>query len=279
MEGRRIVQWDKDSCSDAGFLKIDLLGLGMLSAVERCVTLINKTRGESVDLSRIPLDDPPTFEAIRKAETTGVFQIESRAQMSSLLRTQPETLDDITIQVAIVRPGPIQGGAVNPYIANRRRRLVDPNAPITYMHPSLEPVLEETLGTIIFQDQVLEVSTAFAGFTPGEAESLRRAMSRKRSSAAVEAHRERFIAGAAAKHGASEELAVEIFEMIRAFQALDSLRLTLPPLACLPTSPLGCGSITPLSSCALCSTNSRWASTHLTRLSMRLNAEVWAYFQ
>ena len=217
MEGRRIVQWDKDSCSDAGFLKIDLLGLGMLSAVERCVTLINKTRGESVDLSRIPLDDPPTFEAIRKAETTGVFQIESRAQMSSLLRTQPETLDDITIQVAIVRPGPIQGGAVNPYIANRRRRLVDPNAPIAYMHPSLEPVLKETLGTIIFQDQVLEVATAFAGFTPGEAESLRRAMSRKRSSAAVEAHRERFIAGAAAKHGAPPELAADIFEMIRGF--------------------------------------------------------------
>ena len=217
MEGRRIVQWDKDSCSDAGFLKIDLLGLGMLSAVERCVTLINKTRGESIDLSRIPLDDPPTFEAIRKAETTGVFQIESRAQMSSLLRTQPETLDDITIQVAIVRPGPIQGGAVNPYIANRRRRLADPNAPITYMHPSLEPVLRETLGTIIFQDQVLEVATAFAGFTPGEAESLRRAMSRKRSSAAVDAHRENFINGAAVKHDADPELAEAIFEMIRGF--------------------------------------------------------------
>jgi len=217
MEGRRIVQWDKDSCADAGFLKIDLLGLGMLSAVERCVELIARTRGERVDLSRVPLDDEPTFKAIRAAQTTGVFQIESRAQMSSLLRTQPANLDDLTIQVAIVRPGPIQGGAVNPYIERRRRRLVDPNAPIEYMHPSLEPVLEETLGTIIFQDQVLEVATAFAGFTPGEAEGLRRAMSRKRSSAAVEAHRLRFIEGAREINGASEELAAQVFEMIRGF--------------------------------------------------------------
>jgi len=217
MAGRRIVQWDKDSCADAGFLKIDLLGLGMLSAVERCVELISRTRGERVDLSRIPLDDPATFKAIRAAETTGVFQIESRAQMSSLLRTQPQTLDDITIQVAIVRPGPIQGGAVNPYIERRRRRLADPEAEIEYMHPSLEPVLKETLGTIIFQDQVLEVATAFAGFTAGEAEGLRRAMSRKRSSAAVEAHRERFIEGALRLNGADEELSSRVFEMIRGF--------------------------------------------------------------
>ena len=119
MEGRQIVQWDKDSCNDAGFLKIDLLGLGMLSAVERCVDEVGRTRGERLDLSRIPFDDPETFESIRAAETTGVFQIESRAQMSMLPRTLPENLDDLTVQVALVRPGPIQGGAVHPYIERR----------------------------------------------------------------------------------------------------------------------------------------------------------------
>ncbi|MBV8217550.1 MAG: PHP domain-containing protein, partial [Solirubrobacterales bacterium] len=188
MEGRQIVQWDKDSCSDAGFLKIDLLGLGMLSAVERSVELISRTRGEEVDLSRIPYDDPATYECIQSAETTGVFQIESRAQMQSLYRTRPENLKDITIQVAIVRPGPIQGGAVNPYIERRQRLRVDPDYEIPYEHASLEPALRETLGSIIFQDQVIEVAIAFAGFSPGEAEGLRRAMSRKRSEAAIEAY-------------------------------------------------------------------------------------------
>ena len=215
--GRRMVQWDKDSCADAGFLKIDLLGLGMLSAVERCVEQISRVSGERVDLSRIPLDDPQTFEAIQSAQTTGVFQIESRAQMSSLLRTKPRNIDDLTVQVAIVRPGPIQGGAVNPYIRRRQALENDPNAPIDYLHPSLKPVLGETLGTIIFQDQVLEVAVAFAGFTPAEAEGLRRAMSRKRSSAAVEAHRIRFIEGARRLHGAEPELAERIFKMIQGF--------------------------------------------------------------
>src|SRR4029077_4426684 len=120
MEGRQIVQWDKDSCADAGFLKIDLLGLGMLSAVERCVGEIEQVRGERIDLSRIPLADPETFESIRAAETTGVFQIESRAQMQMLPRTLPQNIDDLTVQVPLVRPGPIQGGAVHPYIARRK---------------------------------------------------------------------------------------------------------------------------------------------------------------
>ncbi len=217
MEGRQIAQWDKDSCSDAGFLKIDLLGLGMLSAVERCVELIARTRTERVDLSRISYDDPDTYACIQRAETTGVFQIESRAQMQSLYRTRPETLKDITIQVAIVRPGPIQGGAVNPYIARRQRLRVDPDFQVPYDHPSLEPVLEETLGTIIFQDQVLEVAIAFAGFSPGEAEGLRRAMSRKRSEAAIEAYHRRFVAGAQAKHGVDEETAERVFSMVQGF--------------------------------------------------------------
>ncbi len=217
MEGRQIVQWDKDSCSDAGFLKIDLLGLGMLSAVERAVDLIARTRGEVIDLSRIPYDDPEVYETVQAADTMGVFQIESRAQMASLLRTRPENLDDLTVQVAIVRPGPIQGGAVNPYIERRQRLRADPDYEIPYEHPSLEPVLRDTLGTIIFQDQVLEVAIAFAGFSTGEAEGLRRAMSRKRSQAAIDAHRERFVAGAAAAHGADPETAERVWKMIEGF--------------------------------------------------------------
>ncbi len=217
MEGRYIAQWDKDSCSDAGFLKIDLLGLGMLSAVERCVELIAKVRGERIDLSRIPHDDDQTYTAIRSAETTGVFQIESRAQMQSLLRTRPENLKDIAIQVAIVRPGPIQGGAVNPYIERRQRLRVDPDYEVPYEHPSLEPALRETLGAIIFQDQVLEVAAAFAGFRPGEAEDLRRAMSRKRSEAAIESHHRRFVEGAMALHGVNAELAERVFTKVKGF--------------------------------------------------------------
>ena len=217
MEGRYIAQWDKDSCADAGFLKIDLLGLGMLSAVERCVEMIDRTRGERIDLSRIPHEDPATYDAIQHAETTGVFQIESRAQMQSLLRTRPENLKDIAIQVAIVRPGPIQGGAVNPYIERRRRLRVDPDFEIPFEHPSLEPALRETLGAIIFQDQVLEVAAAFAGFRPGEAEDLRRAMSRKRSEAAIEAHHQRFVAGAMRLHGVDAELAERVFAKVKGF--------------------------------------------------------------
>ncbi len=217
MEGRQIVQWDKDSCSDAGFLKIDLLGLGMLSAVERTVELIAHTRGERIDLSRIPYDDPETYRGIQEADTTGVFQIESRAQMASLRRTRPENLQDITIQVAIVRPGPIQGGAVNPYIERRQRLRLDPGYEVPYEHPSLEPVLRETLGTIIFQDQVLEVAIAFAGFSVGEAEGLRRAMSRKRSESAIEAYHRRFVAGAQRRHGVDQDTAERVFAMVQGF--------------------------------------------------------------
>jgi error-prone DNA polymerase len=218
MEGRQMVMWDKDSCSDAGFLKIDLLGLGMLSAVERCVEHIAARRGERIDLSRIPYDDPATFECIQNADTTGVFQIESRAQMGSLHRTRPENLDDLTIQVAIVRPGPIQGGAVNPYIERRQALRKDPSFEVPYDHASLEPVLCDTLGTIIFQDQVIEVAMAFAGFSPGEAEGLRRAMSRKRSVAAIEAYHERFVEGAMAKHSdVDAPLAERVWTMIVGF--------------------------------------------------------------
>jgi error-prone DNA polymerase len=217
MAGRQIVQWDKDSCSDAGLLKIDLLGLGMLSAVERCVEEVEATQGERLDLSRIDLADEETYESIRAAETTGVFQIESRAQMQMLPRTQPRNLDDLTVQVALVRPGPIQGGAVHPYIERRKRRREDPGYEIPYEHHSLERVLRDTLGTIVYQEQVLEVAITFAGFTSSQAEGLRRAMSRKRSREEIEKHHRKFIEGAAETHGAPPELAERIWDKIQGF--------------------------------------------------------------
>jgi error-prone DNA polymerase len=216
MEGRQIVQWDKDSCADAGFLKIDLLGLGMLSAVERCVEEVGRTRGEPLDLSRIPLDDPETFESIRAAETTGVFQIESRAQMQMLPRTRPRTLDDLTVQVALVRPGPIQGGAVHPYIERRKRRREDPSYEIPYEHPLLEPVLRDTLGTIVYQEQVIEVAMHLAGFSSTEAEGLRRAMSRRRSEQAMRSYHRSFVAGAK-ERGVAEGTAERVWRQIQGF--------------------------------------------------------------
>ena len=216
MAGRQLCQWDKDSCADAGFLKIDLLGLGMLSAVEDCVEQVARVHGETVDLSRVPLEDPDVYREIQAADTIGVFQIESRAQMQSLLQTRPENLDDLTIQVALVRPGPIQGGAVHPYIANRQQLREDSDFVPPVDHPLLEEALRETLGVIVFQDQVLEVATALAGFSIGEAEGLRRAMSRKRSLEAIEAFRGRFVEGAVAQ-GVGAEVADAVFDKLVGF--------------------------------------------------------------
>jgi error-prone DNA polymerase len=216
MAGRQMCQWDKDSCADAGFLKIDLLGLGMLSAVEDCVDRIARLRGRTIDLSRIPLDDGAVYEEIRQADTVGVFQIESRAQMQSLLRTQPENLDDLTVQVALVRPGPIQGKAVHPYIEHRQRLREDPGFVPPVDHPLLAEPLRSTLGVVVFQDQVLDVAIAVAGFGVGEAEGLRRAMSRKRSHAALEAYRGRFVEGALGR-GVDEETAHRIYDKLVGF--------------------------------------------------------------
>ncbi|MDQ3102911.1 MAG: error-prone DNA polymerase, partial [Actinomycetota bacterium] len=216
MEGRQIVQWDKDSCADAGFLKIDLLGLGMLSAVERCVEEIARTRQERIDLSRIDLDDREVYRQIQAAETTGVFQIESRAQMQMLPRSHPESIEDLTVQVALVRPGPIQGGAVHPYLERKRRLREDPTYEVPYEDLCLEPILSDTLGAIVFQDQVIQVAMALAGFSAGEAEGLRRAMSRKRSDAALRAYRGRFVEGAVAQ-GVSLEVAERVYDQIKGF--------------------------------------------------------------
>jgi len=241
MAGRQLVQWDKDSCADAGFLKIDLLGLGMLSAVEECVELISARSGEPprrgltpegsvpktaigtvpvreqpLDLSRISLEDPGVYDDIQRADTIGVFQIESRAQMQSLLRTRPENLDDLTIQVALVRPGPIQGKAVHPYIEHRQKLREDPSFVPPVDHELLREPLKDTLGVVVFQDQVLEVAMALAGFSVGEAEGLRRAMSRKRSQEAIEAYRSRFIEGAA-RNGVDAETADAVYDKLAGF--------------------------------------------------------------
>jgi error-prone DNA polymerase len=216
MAGRQMCQWDKDSCADAGFLKIDLLGLGMLSAVEDCVEQIASLRGQPIDLSRIPLDDKKVYDDIQRADTIGDFQIESRAQMQSLLRTLPENLDDLTVQVALVRPGPIQGKAVHPYIEHRQRLREDPRFVPPVDHPLLADCLRSTLGVVVFQDQVLEVAIALAGFSVGEAEGLRRAMSRKRSHDALEAYRGRFIDGALRK-GVDRRTADKVYDKLVGF--------------------------------------------------------------
>ncbi|MFL5970442.1 MAG: DNA polymerase III subunit alpha [Gaiellaceae bacterium] len=216
MAGRQMCQWDKDSCADAGFLKIDLLGLGMLSAVEDCVEQIAKLRGEPIDLSRIPLDDTAVYDDIQRADTIGDFQIESRAQMQSLLRTRPENLDDLTVQVALVRPGPIQGKAVHPYIDHRQRLRDDASFVPPVDHPLLADCLRSTLGVVVFQDQVLDVAIALAGFSVGEAEGLRRAMSRKRSHDALEAYRGRFVAGALRK-GVDADTADKVYDKLVGF--------------------------------------------------------------
>ncbi len=181
MEGRIICQWDKDSCDDARMVKIDFLGLGMLSLVDYCLDEIVFNRGPDLDLTRIDYEDEAVFDMICEGDTVGVFQIESRAQMQTLPRTRPRNLDDLTVEVAIIRPGPIVGGAVNPYIKRSQGR-----ESVSYDHPSLEPYLEETLGVILFQEQVIQVAMAITGITAGQADQFRRAMSRKRSRDAME---------------------------------------------------------------------------------------------
>ena len=215
-EGRVLCQWDKDSCDDAGFIKIDFLALGMLSLVEESIDLIAERHGEAPDLSRIDFEDEALYDRICSGDTVGLFQIESRAQIQMLRRTKPRNLEDLAVQVAIVRPGPIVGGAVNPYVRRREMLRENPDYEIPYPHPLLKEALGETLGVIIFQDQVLTVCQALASFSDGQAEELRRAMSRKRSKEALVAHWDDFREGAMA-NGVDETTAREIFAQVTAF--------------------------------------------------------------
>ena len=220
MEDRVVCQWDKDSCDDARFIKIDFLALGMLSLVEESVELIARRTETPPDLSRIDFEDPAIYDRICAGDTIGLFQIESRAQIQMIRRSRPRNLEDLAVEVAIVRPGPIVGGAVNPYVRRREEQRRANAAGRAYEppvdHPLLRDCLAETLGVILYQDQVLQVCQALAGFTTGQAEALRRAMSRRRSRDLMAGFWEEFRYGALAR-GVPEKTAEKVFAQVIAF--------------------------------------------------------------
>ncbi len=213
---RYLCHWDKDSVDDARMVKIDFLGLGMLSVVEECVDLVEQQRGRVVDLSRIDFEDTDVYDDICRGDTVGVFQIESRAQIAMLPRTQPRNIEDLAVQVSIVRPGPIVGGAVNPYVRRREKQRTDPHYVPEVPHECVREALEETLGVVLFQEQVLQVAKAMGGFTSGQAEQFRRAMSRKRSRDVMEGYRLQFMEGAA-ERGVAPRVAEQVFENLLGF--------------------------------------------------------------
>ena len=210
MPGRSVLQWDKDDCAAIGLVKFDLLGLGMLEALHRMVDLVRDFHGVEVDLGQLP-QESEVYDLLCRADTVGVFQVESRAQMGTLPRVAPREFYDLAIEVALIRPGPIQGNAVNPYI--RRRRGEEP---VTYLHPLLEPILRRTLGVPLFQEQLMEMAVAVAGFSAADADELRQAMAAKRSAARMEQMRARLYDGMAAR-GVTGEVADQVFDALAAF--------------------------------------------------------------
>jgi error-prone DNA polymerase len=212
MSDRVVVQFDKRDVETIKLIKLDLLGLGMLAAIDESLQLIERDCAACVDLDRLPEDVPEVFEMLRAADTVGVFQVESRAQMQTLPKSRPSNLDDLVVEVAIIRPGPIQGNAVHPYL--RRRQGIEP---VTYLHPSLEPVLRETLGVILYQEQVMQLAITVAGFSPAESDGFRRAMGTWRSSREMEKLHSRFVDGCRRKSGLPEQQAEELFRQVAAF--------------------------------------------------------------
>ena len=211
MEGRTVIQWNKDDIEELGLFKVDLLGLGALTQLDLAFRLLKESRNVDLSMSAIPADDPETFAMIRKAATVGVFQIESRAQMAMLPRLQPENYYDLVIEVSIVRPGPIAGGMVHPYLRRRRGEEA-----VEYPHPSLRPVLEKTLGVPLFQEQVMRLAVVAADYTAGEADQLRRDMAAWRRTGRMERHRSRLLSRMCAK-GIAPEFARRVFEQIQGF--------------------------------------------------------------
>jgi len=211
MPGRVVIQWDKEDCADLGIIKIDLLGLGMLAVLEQAIPMIRRHEGVAIDLAHLPADDPAVYAMMQKADTVGVFQIESRAQMATLPRMKPTTFYDLVVEVAIIRPGPIVGRMVHPYLDRRRG-----HKEVRYDHPALEPILKRTLGVPLFQEQLLRMAMVVAGFSGGEAEELRRAMGFKRSAARMQQIETRLREGMARK-GISGAIADRIARSITSF--------------------------------------------------------------
>ncbi|NBP17625.1 MAG: error-prone DNA polymerase [Actinobacteria bacterium] len=210
MPGRSVLQWDKDDCAAVNLVKFDLLGLGMLSALHRAIDYIAEFRGERIDLATIPQEDD-VYAMLCRADSVGVFQVESRAQMSTLPRLKPRRFYDLVVEVALIRPGPIQGGSVHPYIRRRNGQ-----EPVTYLHPLLENSLGKTLGVPLFQEQLMQMAIDVAGFTPSQADELRQAMGSKRSRARMTRLRDRLFAGMA-QRGITGEIADEIYDKMAAF--------------------------------------------------------------
>jgi error-prone DNA polymerase len=208
---RTVLQWDKDDCAEAGLVKFDLLGLGMLSALRYCFELIAGWHGVSYDLDSIPKEAPCVYDMLCAADAVGVFQVESRAQLATLPRLRPRCFYDLAIEIALIRPGPIQGNSVHPYI--RRRQGLEP---VSYPHPLLEGPLKRTLGIPLFQEQLMQLAVAVAGFTPAEADQLRRAMGSKRSRDKIEVLKTRLYDGMA-ENGITDGTADEVYEKIQAF--------------------------------------------------------------
>lgn len=210
MAGRMVVQWDKDALEQAGLVKIDLLGLRMLSALDEAVRLVAAHTGERIDLDRLSFDDAAVYAMLAEADTIGVFQVESRAQAQVLPRLRPACFADLLVAISLIRPGPVQGNMVHPYL--RRRQGLEP---VTYLHPRLRPALEETLGVVLFQEQVLKVARDLAGWTAGQGERLRRALG-KADAAALAPLRQQFVAGAA-KEGIGAAIAEQVWQQLASF--------------------------------------------------------------
>jgi error-prone DNA polymerase len=211
MEGRRVIQFNKDDVEDLGLIKMDMLGLRTLSVVAEALELIKDTSGTRPDLDQLQLDDPKVFEMCSAADTIGVFQIESRAQMQTLPRTRPKSFNDLVVEVAIIRPGPIQGNAVHPYINRKKGR-----EPVTYPHPLLERILKDTLGVILYQEQIIEIAMSVAGMTPSGADGFRRAMTRHLNHVEMSSLEGAFIEGCLA-NGVSREVADQLFAAVQGF--------------------------------------------------------------
>ncbi|MEV0945920.1 error-prone DNA polymerase [Rhodococcus sp. NPDC049939] len=212
MENRSVLQWDKDDCAAVGLVKFDMLGLGMLSALHYMIDLVAEHKGITVDLAQLDLSEEAVYEMLQRADSVGVFQVESRAQMATLPRLKPRNFYDLVVEVALIRPGPIQGGSVHPYI--RRRNKLEP---VAYDHPSLEKALKRTLGVPLFQEQLMQMAVDVAGFSPAEADRLRRAMGSKRSPEKMEQLKGRLYQGMRDLHGIDGEVADRIYEKLYAF--------------------------------------------------------------